>query len=219
MGWKPIDGGGKILEKRSCSLSSTRVAHGFLWEGNAATMESRDARFGRTEWLVIGPHRVVSPVGVCVFRKALVSGINWSREGSGYLRELTCSSRPTYLALSSSSPGLLSLSIAPSVRLGVQGNIGTTLYQSMSHSPPYPSLRSMPLLASPPTHDRALCRGYDIIQPRSSWLLPAFFLIPEHLSTRINLVFSSFLSPPPPVRVHLTRSRGSKKVLSDYIRR
>lgn len=39
-----LNRGGKILENL-LFLSSTRVAHGSLWEGNAATMESRDARF------------------------------------------------------------------------------------------------------------------------------------------------------------------------------
>lgn len=108
--------------------------------------------------------------------------------------ELTCSSRPSLSLFPSYSPGLLSLSIASSVRLGVQGNIGTTLYQSMSHSPPYPS--SCLLLH---------CLLHTTVGVRynpASWLtfLVTFarvFLIPEHLSTRINLVFSSLLFPFP----------------------
>lgn len=128
--------------------------------------------------------------------------------------ELTCSSRPSLALFPSYSPGLLSLSIASSVRLGVQGNIGTTLYQSMSHSPPYPSSC---LLLHCLLHTTVVVRYNP-----ASWLtfLVTFarvFLIPEHHSTRINLVFSSLLFPFPffffsELRVHLTtRSRVRSK--------
>jgi len=98
---------------------------------------------------------------VCVFRKALVSGINWSRKGSGYLW--------AYILLSLSLDRLLSLCLSLSHFLAplpcrVQGNIGTSLYQSMSHSPRFPS--SWFLLHRSYTRARPAQR-YNLL-PRSS---------------------------------------------------
>lgn len=146
-------------------------------------------RFGRTALGIVGyqPTEWWALAWVCVFRKALVSGINWSRKGSGYLRELTYSSLPrSSLYLSLSIHLIVSVSLARRlVGLRVQGNIGTRLYQSMSHSPPSP-LHGSSCIAS---YTRLrLGQRYNPMA-RSLWLLSAF-LIPEYLSTaRINLVF------------------------------
>lgn len=77
-------------------------------------------------------------------------------------------------SLSRSLPFLLTWPTLPfyclvGVRLGVQGNIGTTLYQSMSHSPPYPS---SPLHASSciAFYTRPVLRYNP-----ASWLVPRDF--------------------------------------------
>lgn len=162
-------------------------------------------RFGRTALGIVGyqPTEWWALAWVCVFRKALVSGINWSRKGSGYLRELTYSSLPrSSLYLSLSIHLVVSVSLARRlVGLRVQGNIGTRLYQSMSHSPPSP-LHGSSCIAS---YTRLRSGQRYNPMARSLWLLSAF-LIPEYLSTaRINLVFL----PTTPLfgRVHLIRSR------------
>lgn len=146
-------------------------------------------RFGRTALGIVGyqPTEWWALAWVCVFRKALVSGINWSRKGSGYLRELTYSSLPrSSLYLSLSIHPVVSVSLARRlVGLRVQGNIGTRLYQSMSHSPPSP-LHGSSCIAS---YTRLRSGQRYNPMARSLWLLSAF-LVPKYLSTaRINLVF------------------------------
>lgn len=82
-------------EKKLLNLSVeffSGVASGLPANGGKCTAlaeESRDVQFdgsnrqlSRNSWLSASGE----PVGLCVFRKALVSGINWSRKGSGYLR-------------------------------------------------------------------------------------------------------------------------------------
>lgn len=127
-------------------------------------------RFGRTVLGIVGyqPTEWWALAWVCVFRKALVSGINWSRKGSGYLRELTYSSLPrSSLYLSLSIHLVVSVSLANGWLVWgcrVISVLGCTSRWA-TRRPPF----FMALLALPPTHDYVW--GNDIIR----WLVPCDF--------------------------------------------